>query len=158
MNEDLLFRGPVNLIPSPPAIAVEDEQVKYARLVAQGKEAAALEVEGKYANVLWVQALKAAYPDVQREYFSAQKKVNPKVYEIVVAARGCTRDTARNFLSQHKDQRTRDARIANTRVQISRARQIRIAAVELTTKYRLGADPKECMEALVKFIEDTQRG
>jgi hypothetical protein len=38
------------------------------------------------------------------------------------------------------------------------ARKIRAAAVELVEKYRLGADGNDCMNALAKFIEETQRG
>jgi hypothetical protein len=40
----------------------------------------------------------------------------------------------------------------------SRRRQIERAVVELTTKYRLGADPTACMEDLCKFYEEQPRG
>lgn len=37
-------------------------------------------------------------------------------------------------------------------------RKLRPAVVELVTKYRLGADPAECMEALAKYYEEVTRG
>lgn len=36
--------------------------------------------------------------------------------------------------------------------------KLRTAVIELTTKYRLGADPGECMEALTKYYEELARG
>ena len=39
-----------------------------------------------------------------------------------------------------------------------RARQIKNAVAELVTKYRLGADGHDCMEALAKFYEEQTNG
>jgi hypothetical protein len=39
-----------------------------------------------------------------------------------------------------------------------RVMRIRHAVVELVTKYRLGADPKQCMEALANFYEEQASG
>ena len=52
----------------------------------------------------------------------------------------------------------RERNNAATNVGLKRARQIKNAVVELVTKYRLGADPAACMEALAKFYEEQARG
>jgi hypothetical protein len=46
------------------------------------------------------------------------------------------------------------ARVRDSARRSSSSRQLRSAVVELTTKYRLGADPRKCMEALAKFYEE----
>jgi hypothetical protein len=52
------------------------------------------------------------------------------------------------------DRARRRAGVARRFGSQAQARQLRQAVVELTTKYRLGADPTECMEALTtKFGE-----
>jgi hypothetical protein len=142
-----------------PAIVREDEQAKYQRLVTQGKEAAALEDEGKHANVAWVQALKEAYPDAP----NAHNRVctNPRVYAAVAEARGCTFRGAQVFVSTYRDEQTRGKyqRMKNEFNGTTRSNnRIRRAVVELTTKYRLGADPQQCMDALVHFLEEQTRG
>jgi hypothetical protein len=138
---------------APPAIVVEDEAAKYQRLVEQGKEAAALEAEGKHANVAWVQALKAAYPDV---VYQGRLVSCAKVYEIIMEVRACSREAAAQFLSRNKNNERHAAHVVGSTGRTSRAYQIRRAAIELTGKYRLGADPAACMEALAKLIEETR--
>lgn len=155
-----MFEPMCELLPTtPPAIVVEDEAAKYQRLVEQGKEAAALETEGKHANVEWVQALKKAYPDVpQTNQYGARcgnlMKTHPEVFRIIMEARQCTLKSAQNFINDYKNtERGVAARSEGAR---ARARHIRDAAIELVDSYRLGADPKACMEALAKTIEATR--
>lgn len=142
---------------NPPAIVVESEQAVYQRLVMQGREAAALEAEGKNANVAWLQALKKAYPDV-RAAIGGRLVSHPKVYEIVMDVRRCNFSAAKNFIYKNKNEDAVLARCLDTEIRRQTSFKIRAAAVELATKYRLGADPKQCMESLAKFIEETQRG
>jgi hypothetical protein len=148
------FLPQLDVFMNPPAIVVEDEAAKYERLLAQGREAAALEQEGKNANVEWVQALKKAYPDVP--HFNGRLVASPKAYEIVMEARQCTRSAAKNFIRRYKNENARVACVGGGNAYRSRAMQIRRAAVELATKYRLGADPKACMDALAALIEETR--
>jgi len=142
----------------PPAVVREDEQAKYQRLIEQGREATALAAEGKHATVEWVTALLAAYPPVESAVFRGQLIRNPKVYEIVRAVRGGTDSAIRVFLNRYKSEAARSARQAANGTSAGRSRKIRAAAVEITTKYRLGADPKECMDRLAAFIEEQTRG
>jgi hypothetical protein len=148
------FLPQLDVFMNPPAIVVEDEAAKYERLLAQGREAAALEQEGKHANVEWLQALKKAYPDVL--HTNGKVRAHPKVYDIIMEARQCTREGAAYFIQRYKNENARVARVADANARRSRVSQIRRAAVELATKYRLGADPKACMDALAALIEETR--
>ena len=149
------FLPQLDVFMNPPAIVVEDEAAKYERLLAQGREAAALEQEGKNANVEWLQALKKAYPDVLHPR-NGKVGAHPKVYEIVMEARQCTREAACVFVSKYKNENARVACGVGANARRSRTALIRRAAVELATKYRLGADPKACMDALAALIEETR--
>jgi hypothetical protein len=146
----------------PAAEVREDEQVKFQRLVAQGLEAAGLEAEGALANYNWLKALEAAYPStplLRKDGTQYGHARHPKVREIIMQVRGYNELGVERFIKRH---RSMDNNALRRRVEAGRARpgtsnrnaRVRRAVVELTTKYRLGADPAACMDALVKFLED----
>lgn len=151
----------IDPIVNPPAIVVEAEQAKYQRLVAQGREAAGLEAEGKNANVAWVQALKAAYPDVPLIMHNgkpspSQMMWHPKVREIIKEVRGTNASAVNQFLKKHKSEKARQIINARAGGDSAHLRLVRRAVVELMTKHKLGADPAECWNRLCQFMEESK--
>jgi hypothetical protein len=144
---------------NPPAIVVQafDEQA----LKREWDEACGDEQDALERKVEVLRKALKQWPMAPRPGFGAQMNHSPEMRRFVRDVLGMPDQKHTGAMNsnavrllKHGAERERET----ARKRSKRATDIKRAVVELVTKYRLGADPAKCMEALANFYEEQTRG
>ena len=157
MNETYLMGSSQSII-DPPAIVVQafDEQA----LKREWDEACEDEQSALERKRAVLQAALKQWPKVPRQgnrgqlmHSAGMRRFVREVLGMPDSRNGGINTEASRLLNNTVAE-IRKSDVAYFNRTVGHARRLRRAVVELTDKYRLGADPKQCMDALIRMLDE----